>query len=454
MAEPHGFNRNWLHLHLSDIKRQIRAINGQLVRFRYKRLQIPFSFTTMKLSVRLDKRYQLANGKYPVKLAFAHNGKTMYVPLNIEVRAEDWDARARNMDYVKNLPNRKALNAHIRAALADAEQKIRDLQLRGKLREYDDKRLLKLLSFDPNEREQSRYLKYHADKFIAERRTEGTKEAYETSLKAFARHYDYENFLLQDFDKDLVLDYIRKLEEEGLKRNTIESYLSHLRVIYRFAYGNEAVDKPFPYTMSKRTRTTKRNLLIEQIRELRKGEGLTDRQKRYIDIFMLILYMRGINMKDLSELPENAIHNGRICYDRDKTHKPYEIKVEPEMLEIINRYRGRYHLLKFFDGEKPTYYKNFGNCMRQTLRNAATRLGMTEPISAYWARHSWATLAIEIGGTMEMVSAGLGHALGVPVTNVYVAFRQKQIDELARRVIDYILQKGEFKVESYNSFHL
>lgn len=82
--------------------------------------------------------------------------------------------------------------------------------------------------------------------------------------------------------------------------------------------------------------------------------------------------------------------------------------------------------------------------MRQTLRTAAMRLGMTEKISAYWARHSWATLAIEIGGTMEMVSAGLGHSLGVPVTNIYVAFRQKQIDELARKVIDYILQKGEF----------
>ena len=439
--------KNWLSLHLSDICRQFRTINSQLVHFRYKKLQIPFSFTTMKLSVRLDKRYQLANGKYPVKMALARNGKTMYIPLNIKVRAEDWNQSAKNMEYVKNLSNRRSLNAHIRAALANAEQQIRELQLRGKLREYDDKRLVKLLSFDPQERDQSRYLKYHAEKFIAERRTDGTKEVYETSMKAFARHYDYDNFLLQDFDKDLILEYIRKLEAEGLKRNTIESYLSHLRVIYKFAYANDAVDKPFPYTMGKRQRTTKRNLLVEQIRELRKGDGLTDRQKRYIDIFMLILYMRGINMKDLSELSADVIHNGRISYDRDKTGKPYEIKVEPEMMEIIEKYHGHHHLLKFFDGEKPTYYKNFGNCMRQTLRNAAARLGMTEPISAYWARHSWATLAIEIGGTMEMVSAGLGHSVGAQVTNIYVAFRQKQVDELARRVIDYILQKGEYADE-------
>ena len=437
-------SRKWLPLHLSDIKRQLRALDALLVHCRYKKLQITFSFTTMKLSVRLDKRYQLANGKYPVKLVLARNGKTMYVPLNIDVRAEDWNQKAKNMEYVRNIPNRRALNIHIRAALANAEQKIRDLQLRGKLREYDDKRLLKLLSYDPTEHEQSRLLKYHADKFIAERRTDGTREAYETSMKAFARHYDYEHFLLQDFDKNLILDYIKKLEAEGLKRNTIEHYLSHLRIIYKFAYVNDAIDKPFPYIMSTKQRTTKRNLFVEQIRQLRQGEGLTDRQKRYVDIFMLILYMRGINMKDLSELTDESLHNGRISYDRDKTGKPYEVKVEPEMMEIIEKYRGRKHLLKFFDGEKPSYYKNFGNCMRQTLRTAAMRLGMTEKISAYWARHSWATLAIEIGGTMEMVSAGLGHSLGVPVTNIYVAFRQKQIDELARKVIDYILQKGEF----------
>ena len=429
----------------SDIKRHSSAIFGKIVRFKVKKLQISFS-ADMKITVRLDKRYQLANGKYPVKISVARNGRTFYVPLGIEVHEEDWDADAKNMEYIRNVPNRRSLNLHIRGELAKAEQAVRDLQLNGKLRDMDDKTLQNLLSVDSREREDSRYLKYHAELFIAERRTEGTKEAYETALKAFARHYNYDTFMLQDFDKQMIKDYIRKLEGEGLKPNTIDSYISHLRVIYKYAYNNGAVERPFPHITSKTEMTAKRNLFVEQIRSLAKGEGLTDRQKMYIDVFMLILYMRGINMKDLSELPRDAIHHGRILYNRDKTHKQYEIKVEPEMLEIINRYKGRERLLRFFDSGKPSY-KNFGNCMRQTLRNAATRLGITEPISAYWARHSWATLAIEIGGTMEMVSAGLGHSLGVQVTNVYVAFRQKQIDELARKVMDYILQKGEYKNE-------
>lgn len=429
-----------------DIKRQKGTIKDKWARFKVKKLQIPFS-EDMKITVRLDKRYRLANGKYPVKISVARNGRTFYIPLNIEVREEDWDAKAKNMEYIRNLPNRRALNMYIRGALTNAEQMVRDLQLKGKLRDTDDKQLQKMLSADSQENDKARYFKYHAQRFISERRTDGTKEAYETAVKSFARHYNYDTFLLRDFDKSLVLEYIKKLEDEGLKPNTIDSYLSHIRVIYKSAYENGNVERPFPYTPNKKEYTVKRNLFVEQIRALVRGEGLTPRQRLYIDIFLLILYMRGINMKDLSELPSNAIKNGRIMYNREKTHKTYEIKVEAEMLEIINRYKGKEHLLKFFDGVNPLFYKNFGNCMRQTLRKAAVRLGIKEPISAYWARHSWATLAIEIGGTMEMVSAGLGHSLGVPVTNIYVAYRQKQIDELARKVMDYVLQKGEYENE-------
>lgn len=430
-------------MELSVIKRHIGAIIDKTVRFKKKKLQISFS-EKMKITIRLDKRYQLANGKYPVKISVARNGKIFYVPLDIEVKESDWDASAKNMEYVRNVPNRKALNLHIRGALANAEQLIHDLQLKGKLRDTDNKTLQRLLSMDSRERLSAQYLKYHAERFIEERKTEGTKETYETAIKAFARHYDYDTFLLQDFNKQLLLDYIQKLENEGLKPNTIESYISHLRVIYRTAYENGSVERPFPSVSSKHQQTKKRNLFVEQIRQLLCSDGLTLRQKQYIDIFMLILFMRGINMKDLSELETNAIHNGRITYNREKTGKPYEIKIEPEMLEIINRYKGRDHLLRFFDSTAKSSYKNFGNCMRQTLRNACKRLGISEPVSAYWARHSWATLAIEIGGTMEQVSAGLGHSLGVQVTNVYVAYRQKQIDELARKVMDYVLQKGEY----------
>ena len=348
------------------------------------------------------------------------------------------------MEYVKNLPNRKALNMHIRGEYAKVEQFIHKLQLAGSLREIDNKRLIQLLTVDKATKDDTNLFRYHAEKFIEERKNKGTKDVYHISLKALERYYDLASLRLSDIDRAMIASLARHLKEEGLKDNTIRGYIGHLRAIYMSAHRNGYVDKPFPNVTIKRTATAKRSLLVEQIRSLIEGET-SALQKKYIDVFMLILYMRGINMKDLSELKSDAIHNGRIIYDREKTGKRYEIKIEPEMQSIIDRYKGKEYLLRFFDGKTPEYYKNFGNGMRQTLRRAATRLGITEPLSAYWARHSWATLAIEVGGTMELTSAGLGHTVGAPVTNVYVAYRQRQIDELARKVIDYILQKGDFK---------
>lgn len=403
----------------------------------------------MKITVKLDKRYRLANGKYSVKLSISRSGKTLYIPLGIEVREEDWDATGRNQNYVKNVKERTALNMHIRSRLSQAEQTIRDLQLKGLLRQFDNKRLIEYLSTDRTNIEKKQYLSCQAELCIKEKTNKDTADTYRNAIKALSRHYDYETFLLQDFNKKMIEEFRRKLSEEGLKNNTILNYIVKLKAIYNFAYENGDVDKPFPRVAMKREQTKKRSLLVEQIRQLIECKA-TKIQRTYIDILLLILYMRGINMKDLSELRVNDMKNGRIEYDRDKTGKHVEIKIEPEMLEIINRYKGKEALLRFFDGHRPEeeYHKSFGNKMRMSIRNAAKKAGITENISAYWGRHTWSSLAIEIGIDIAYVSAGLSHSHGEPVTQVYVQYRQKKIDEDSRRVIDYILRKGEFSENS------
>ena len=62
-------------------------------------------------------------------------------------------------------------------------------------------------------------------------------------------------------------------------------------------------------------------------------------------------------------------------------------------------------------------------------------------LSMYWARHSWATLAAELEIPIETIAAALGHNYGSRVTNVYINFNQKKIDEANRRVIDYLLKQ-------------
>jgi integrase len=56
-------------------------------------------------------------------------------------------------------------------------------------------------------------------------------------------------------------------------------------------------------------------------------------------------------------------------------------------------------------------------------------------ISMYWARHSWATLAAYLDIPKETIAAALGHG-GRDVTDIYIRFDEKKIDEANRKVID------------------
>jgi integrase len=166
---------------------------------------------------------------------------------------------------------------------------------------------------------------------------------------------------------------------------------------------------------------------------------------------MLDFYLIGINLVDLCNA--KSIVNGRLEYQRAKTKRLYSIKVEPEALAIIERYKGKEYLLNILDDGKN--YHDFLQRMNLNLK----RIGKVEvlqngkkifeplhpDISTYWARHTWATLAIELGFSMETVSAGLGHLHGEKVTLVYVAFRRKTVDECNRALIDYVLGKKKGK---------
>ena len=168
-----------------------------------------------------------------------------------------------------------------------------------------------------------------------------------------------------------------------------------------------------------------------------------------MDWFFLIFYLIGINAVDLFSLTE--IINGRVEYRRSKTGRLYSIKVEPETMAIIERYRGQQHLFSFADEYQD--HRTWLNRTNRTLRvvgpveivprkngrpGKKQRTGLFPHISTYWARHTWATIAAELDVPKETIAAALGHG-GQTVTDIYINFDSKKIDEANRKVIDYVL---------------
>lgn len=65
----------------------------------------------------------------------------------------------------------------------------------------------------------------------------------------------------------------------------------------------------------------------------------------------------------------------------------------------------------------------------------------TGDISAYWARHTFATLLAELDTPIDTISLALGHSYGSRITQVYINPDLRKADEAVRRLINYVYRK-------------
>ena len=63
--------------------------------------------------------------------------------------------------------------------------------------------------------------------------------------------------------------------------------------------------------------------------------------------------------------------------------------------------------------------------------------GVTESISTYWARHSYSTMAIRNGASMEYLQESLGHQDMKTTLNYFSGFEDKVKREVANKLMDF-----------------
>ena len=217
------------------------------------------------------------------------------------------------------------------------------------------------------------------------------------------------------------------------------------------AFCNDAIDEevtvhyPFRKFKIKPVKTRKRSFKVEVLRKIF-NTPIDGFEEKYRDIFKLIFCLCGINIVDLCNL--KSIEDGRIEYDRAKTNRHYSIKVEPEAMAIIEKYRGKDWLINPLDTNKDyrCYYMRLCHglkTLKETLNAIDDGIKMDE-LTTYWARHSWATVAASLDIPKETIAAALGHG-GNTVTDIYIDFDQKKVDDANRKVLDYVFGAPEKK---------
>ena len=385
-------------------------------------------------TVYMDKRRKRDDGTYPLKISVAHHGRTALIPLDIFLKKEQWDAKRR---IVVNHPKKQFFNQFLASRLADVTATLIRLKESGKFEGKTITQVRDMVVADMTPQEaacgdfKARWMSF-TDRHTNAR----TRELYAATWDLLGQYCTgIDTIAFSDISRQWLEGFDAFLISRGNKSNTRSIHIRNIRAVFNDAMdAGITVAYPFRRLVPKPEPKKKVILSPVQLRTLFNAD-VPAHKKKYIDAFKLMFLLIGINTVDL--LTTASVAGDRVEYVRAKTHKHYSILLEPEAAEIIARYPSMGgHLISLGDGLKD--YRGVTYRFNKALQS------VIPGVTTYTARYSWATIAASLDIPKETIARALGHG-GYSVTDIYIDFDQKKVDEANRRVIDYVLynKKGD-----------
>lgn len=396
----------------------------------------------------LDARSVKPGQPAPIKIAISQKGKTSLLPIGVKVLPQQWDKI--NSKVVLH-PRAKSLNSFIGIRFYEVQDILMQMRVEiASMTAQEIKKMLnkKLLNNNSNDEDEPKdlFIPYF-ESFIGLKTKNRTIEIYNHTLSKIKKFCpNYESLRFTDINRNWLTNFDSFLSITSPARNARNIHLRNIRAVFNSAIDDEMTTSyPFRKFKIRPEATVKRSLTVDQLRTLF-SFPVEHHTEQYLDMFKLIFFLIGINIVDLCNLKE--IRDGRIEYHRAKTNRLYSIKVEPEAIEIINKYKGENYLLNILD--RYANYRDYAQRLNRNLKQIGPvkRVGLGGKkiysplfpnLTTYWARHSWATIAAKLDIPKETISAALGHEIGSSITSIYIDFDRSKVDRANRAVIDYVL---------------
>ena len=295
--------------------------------------------------------------------------------------------------------------------------------------------------------------------YIDRLREEGrysTAHVYKNALFSFSVFCGTCNVSFRQITRESLRLYGQYLYENGLKLNTISTYMRMLRSIYN--RGVEAGNAPFVPRLFHEAYTgidvcQKRALTAAELHRLLFDDPRSERLRRIQDIASLLFQLCGMSFADLAHLEKSALENNILRYNRIKTKTPMSVEVLDSAMVKIDRLRSVRksqpgcpdYLLDILCGDKSrkdeNAYREYQSALRwfnNSLKELARALHLKSPVTSYTLRHSWATIAKYRGVSIEMISEALGHK-SIKTTQTYLkGFGLEERTEVNKGNLSYI----------------
>ena len=315
-----------------------------------------------------------------------------------------------------------------------------------------------ILSASEPEYETIDFVKY-SQTIIEKCKKPKTAEWYGQAVSVMKWHYKQESIDFRDITASKLNTLMGQLSIAGQKKKPLQAgaignYMAGIRALFNLArlhYNNEDIDviriphDPFAKVKIPKYKRRRKNIGIEEIKKIRDGVFVTERENIGRDVFLILFYLMGINMNDLYHLKPPV--NGRINYERSKTNTDdnlynfmLSIKIEPELQVLIDKYSPNGFLSTLKDRYNCSQYLTA--TVNKGLKRICKEFGYAK-ITSNWSRHSWASLARNKAGINKAdIDFCLGHVNNdYKMADIYIEIDYSIYDRVNRKVLDLLSGK-------------
>lgn len=404
------------------------------------------------ISISLDKRRIKKDGTYPVKLrVFMPETKKQKLYSTIfNCTEKDFKAIWETLKVKKDF---KELNQKFHALKLKAE-KVAD-----SLTEFTFEDFERLMYGTTGA---VKNVNYYFQKIIDDYAKKGnisTSKGYDNALSCLIRFYGKENLNF----KDVTVQFLENFEKFCLNKEnksiaTIGIYTRNLRTVFNKAIADKTISNEiYPFGKNKyKIKTSskvKKALTNDEVKKLYEGEPADQDQERAKAFWFFSYLCNGMNFKDILELKCKNVDDEKLSFIRAKTEKSaneiksIEVYLNDFTKEVLTKYgntKGKAddYVFPVLNSEMNAETKrqkknNFISTINLHFNKYAKSLGFKDEITTYWARHTFSTIAINKGMSIEFVGEALGHTDIKTTMNYFNGFEKEAKKKISNLLLDF-----------------
>ena len=368
---------------------------------------------SIKILLRTD--FTKKDGTNPICLRLILNRRVRLYSLNISVKSEDWNEKG----FIKKSNSlHETYNLDIQNALNKANSIIYNYSLENKPLSFTEFKK-HFTKHDINSDSFYVFMEYQIKKTkgILSPETIRTHEAHLSKLKKFKTQ-----LLFEEINQELIEAYKRyMITKLHNKPNSVSKSLAVVKSMLNRAisegYIKENAFKNIPIQGIKGNREFLTKEEFKKLEAIDRNK-LNKPQKNALNYFIFSCYT-GLRYQDIKNLKYKHIEGDMIKITMNKTKQLVKIPLAKKAKKLLENKEPEMFVFRVFVNQVTNRY----------LKEIMSIAGINKKISFHCARHTFATIGIELGIPIEVISDLLGHS-DLKTTKIYA------------QILDHIKEKN------------